>query len=645
MLSIQDILGLENLPKTKQGVIKWLRSNCVPCTTVRQHLAFSILDLPAPVQLAYRLRLAEEAGLAFGEQNDAAHVELQTKPIGVQHAAHARAEILTFVHRHQAAGLSWPQIAAQFKAAGFGDGPSYKTVKRWFEMVADVAPADWAPALAPDYVGRNTKAPITEAAWEEYCAKVATSGRNGTGVNFKRLWKQVKATADKSGWAWPSYETVQREFRRLPVEQQRVLRDGAEAAAKSITMRLPRSLEGLRAMEQVELDGREFKVKVRFENGEIGCPHVIVYADRASCKIVGWAISDSENEDVTAEATNRMCDTHGIPDRVVTDNGGAFNGRRMAGGLKPLIRRKETKKPDWDVPGLFKIYGMDLHNCAPRKGWAKIVESVYSVLRHLDNDPVFHRAQRSGPNDAPNENAEPVDISLFRKAVDQEIENFNADRTTRAMGVKKGENRNEAFVRLSEGRIARTVTPLQRREARVKYRRVMVQQDGRIKFEGGLWGDESTQSKMLQHAGTWVIAGFDPKDYSASAIVRGWEDPKIKGRLLFDALPNFEPARHNDEASRRRAVTEDRRTKKLVQKFVRPDLDERVAGWRSDLMGEAGVSAPPVAPKVVQIDTRGPFSPAAALYQTTGPSQAAQIRAVLMDEENNRNRAISGGNR
>ena len=451
--------------------------------------------------------------------------------------------------------------------------------------------------------------------------------------------------ADKLGWAWPSYETIMREFKRLPVEEQRVLLRGTEAAAKSITLRLPRSVEGMKAMEQVELDGRKFKVKVRFENGEVGCPHVIVYADRASCKIVGWAISDSENEDATAEATNRMCDTHGIPDRVTTDNGGAFIGRRMAGGLNPLIRSKETKKADWDVPGLFKIYDIALHNCAPRKGWAKLVESVYSVLRHLDNDTVFNGAQRSGPNDAPNLNPEPVDMAVFKAAIEQEIERFNADRTTRAMGVKKGENRNEAFIRLSEGRIARAVTPLQRREARVKYRRVMVQEDGRIKFEGGLWGGKSTESKMLAHAGTWVIAGFDPKDYSAPAIVRGWEDEKLKGVMLFDALPLFEPARHNDEASRRRAVTEEGRVKKLVQKLERPDLGERVAGWRADLLAQSGVSAPPVAAKAVQIDTRGPFSPAAAIDQTNQPSQGAWLRELLMAEDDERNRTATGSNR
>lgn len=645
MLAVSDIVGLTDIPTTERGLRDWLKRLAVPVHPDGKRFIFSLLDLPEDVQLAYRLKLAEEAGLAFGEQDDAAHLALMAKPVGVQATAHARAKVLGLVHKGRAAGLKWCQIAPQIKAASLGEVPCEQTVNRWFKRVEGIDPANWAPALAPDYRGRTARAPMSEAAWDEFCALVAAWGRNGTGANLKKAWAKVAEKKAKQGWAWPPYRTVLRTFYRLPVEQQRTLTKGEEDAAKSLTMRLHRSVDGMKAMEQVELDGREFKVKVRFENGTVGCPWIIVYADRASSKIVSWAISDSENEEVTAEATRLMCETHGIPRRVVTDNGGAFNGRRMAGGLTPLIRRKDTKTPDWDVPGLFKIYGIELVNCAPRKGWAKLVESLYSVLRHVDNDPVFHGAQRSGPTDAPNPDPVPVDMALFKRVIEREIERFNSNRDSRAMGLKKGENRNEAFDRLSEVGPARAVTPLQRRMARVKFKRVMVQQDGRIKFEGGVWGDETTQTKMLAHAGTWVLAGFDPNDYRAPAIILGWEDPKFKGRVLFDALPVFEPARHADEASRRRAIAEERRAKAVARKFVRPDLDARVAGWQAEVMAGAGEALPPVAPRVVQLDTRGPFSPAGPIYKTNEPSQAAKIAALLKAEEAERSRAISGGNR
>ena len=145
----------------------------------------------------------------------------------------------------------------------------------------------------------------------------------------------------------------------------------------------------------VELDGREFKVKVWFRDGKIGGPWVIVYTDRASSRIVGYTISDSGKEEATAEATIRMCEENDIPDLVYTDNGSAFNSKRIAGGLKTLIRRKKTRSPDWEVPGVLKLFGIELRSAGPNKACSKLSESIFSVLRRFDNDPVFHQAQRS----------------------------------------------------------------------------------------------------------------------------------------------------------------------------------------------------------------------------------------------------------
>jgi Bacteriophage Mu transposase len=641
MLSVASIAGLPIVPSTCRGVRDWLKRNHVPLTQDGNRFLFQLPDLPKDVQLAYRLRLAEEAGLVFGEQDDAAHVALAAKPLGVQEKAHTRAKVLGIVHKGRVAGLKWPALEGLVKASTGVEAPDQQTVKRWLKDVEGVDPANWAPALAPGYKGRTAKAAISEAAWDEFLALIAAWGRNGTGTNLHKAWAKVDAKKPANAWEWPPYRTVLRRFKSLPVEQQRTLTMGADEAAKSITQRLPRSVDGMRAMEQVELDGREFKVKVTFDDGTVGCPWIIVYADRASSKIVGWAISNSENEDAAAEATHHMCDAYGIPLRVVTDNGAAFNGRRMASGLNPLIRRKDTKKVDWDVPGVFKNYGIELVNCAPRKGWAKLVESLYSVLRHVDNDPLFHGAQRSGPNDAPNPNPAPVPMALFKRVIELEIDRFNADRTSRAMGLKKAESRNDAFARLSLDSVARAVSPLQRRTTRMTFNRLTVQNDGRIKFGRGLWGDETTQSAMLWHAGTKVLAGFNPQDYSAPAIIYGWEDETLKGRVLIEALPCFEPAKHNDGASRRRAVAEERRAMKNAKAFARTDLDEKVAGWRAEVMQGEAPALPPFAPKVVQLATGGAFSPADPIYKPNQPTQAQIILARLSQNE----RAASGGNR
>lgn len=97
MLTVQSLIGLPELPKTAFGLRKWLKSKGIPLVEEGKRFTFSLLDLPEDVQLAYRLKLAEEAGLAFGEQDDTAHLALMGKPVGVQVTAHARAKVLGLV--------------------------------------------------------------------------------------------------------------------------------------------------------------------------------------------------------------------------------------------------------------------------------------------------------------------------------------------------------------------------------------------------------------------------------------------------------------------------------------------------------------------------------------------------------------------
>ena len=136
---------------------------------------------------------------------------------------------------------------------------------------------------------------------------------------------------------------------------------------------------------------------------------------------------------------------------------------------------------------------------------------------------------------------------------------------------------NDAFVRLSQGRISRPVTPLQSRSFRMKWHVKTVMQDGRIRLDHGLFGDATAQDAMLKYAGKKVLIGIDPNDYRSPAMVRGWEDDRLRGRVLIDCLPLCEATRHGDETGRRRAVTEERRVKKRLEQHQIADADRKVA--------------------------------------------------------------------
>jgi len=629
MIGVADICGLPRIPATPFGVRKWLQRNSVAVVVRGGRLEFDPLDLPEPVRLAYQARLAERSGLAAGVQDDAAHLALMAKPMGVQAKAHERAAILVFVEKHRRAGLTWRQIAALFEGAGFKEGPSEQTVKRWFKRVENVDPINWAPALAPDWKPRLPDAPMSEEAFAWFKDIVGLSGKNGSLYPLLWAYRDTAEQARKEGWLWPSYETVRRRFLALPAAERRTLMQGEKAAASSLTQYQPRRTEAMLALEQVELDGREFKVTVRFRDGSIGCPWVILIVDRASSKVVGYAVSNSENADAVAEAITNVCEEHGIPTKLLTDNGGAINSRKITGGLRPRYRTVQQRAADWDVPGVMAIYGIELQNTAPGAPRGKLPESIYSALRHIDNAPEFHRAQRSGPTDTPNPKPDVIGIDVFRAVLDKRIRDFNA-MPSRAQQAQGG-SRDAAFERLSQGRLVRHVSPLQRRSVRMTWHKRMVMPDGRVKFAGGLFGDATTQEAMLAHEGKYVLVGIDPTDYSAPAMVRGWEEPHLRGRVLVEKLPAYEACSVNSDEGRRRAVAEKRRALAAVKKYAVTDPAEKVAALQAAAMINTVPPKEPAAPKVVQLDTRGPFSPAAPLH----PVQGSAGHAVAVSDADN----------
>ena len=466
MIPLRSLLGVAGVPNHRTAAGQWAQRQGIKIEKRKARGGLvdcvNLANLPEPVRLAYQARQAERSGLAAGVQDEAAHLAYMAKPLVTRQEGERRAKIIVFERKHRQVGLKWPEIAKIFETAGIGEWPSKQTFNRWLKKVENVDPINWAPALAPGYSTQG--APLAAChpdAWSHFECAVAASGNNGTGVNFRQVHAKTKVKAEENGWAFPPYRTVMRHWAKMAVERQRTLEDGAEAAARSLTHYFPRSLSGMFAMEQAEVDFREFKVKCIWPDGTIGCPWVGLSGDRASSKIVGWTIQKSETAEGYVALTRNMVETHGIPDRVVQDNGAGGNGYRMMGGKTPLVRRKDKgeRSAEWALPGVYEFLGIEVVNHGPRMAWAKFVESLNSALRHVDNDPAFHRAQRSGPTDAPNPDPVPVPIAVFEAVLKRAIDALNADTESRAQGLQKGESRNAAFQRLSAGRTARWPSP------------------------------------------------------------------------------------------------------------------------------------------------------------------------------------------
>jgi putative transposase len=302
------------VPRHRASAVAWLSRSGVKTVKAPSSGGFcgavNFTDLPEPVRLAYLARQAERSGLAAGVQDDAAHLALMAKPLGVQSAAHQRAAILVFVEKHRRAGLSWPQIAALFGGAGFGEGPSEQTVERWFKRVENVDPINWGPALAPDWKPRAADAPMSEEAFSWFKDIVGLSGKNGTRYPLRWAYRDTAEQARKEGWLWPSYETVRRRFLDLSATGRRTLMLGETAAASSLTQYQPRSTEALRAMEQVIGEDGETVTTVANTDGGAGAPWLLLDVSRAVRPIIragnGSSMSSSSSPTTPTKRSSRM---------------------------------------------------------------------------------------------------------------------------------------------------------------------------------------------------------------------------------------------------------------------------------------------------------------------------------------------------
>lgn len=339
------------------------------------------------------------------------------------------------------------------------------------------------------------------------------------------------------------------------------------------------------------------------------CPWVGFAVDRAFSKIIGHTVAQSESEEAVVALNLNTVTTNGIPDRVFIDNGSAFNGLRMMGGQTPPIMRKDKgqKNALWPLPGVYTLLGIEVTTQGPRQAWAKIPESINNAMRHLDNAPLFHKAQRVGPNDAPN--PDPVSVALFRAALAEAIALFNADTDIRTMGAAAGECRNATFQRLAEGRQSRWPTPLHIRHLRCKWHLAKITKEGQVVVRGNTWGYLSTQKRLLEFEGQKIAFGIDPANPHAPAMLYTWDAEAKQRQLIEKDVPAFLPNFHNDDASKQCANCVKQSAKAIVGAHDSNDIDAfvevrpaEVMAWAED-NGGGSISAP----VVQQIPKASPF--------------------------------------
>lgn len=110
-------------------------------------------------------------------------------------------------------------------------------------------------------------------------------------------------------------------------------------------MPIQRDKTTLESLQIVSLDGRTLDFWTDFGDGKPVRPVMLALVDTASNFVLGYEIAQSENAVATARLIRKVCQEHGIFDRLYTDNGSAFAGHLVAGGAKFKWRGKGRGQP------------------------------------------------------------------------------------------------------------------------------------------------------------------------------------------------------------------------------------------------------------------------------------------------------------
>ncbi len=136
------------------------------------------------------------------------------KPMSAQDRGETDAVKLVFIEKRAWRGMTWGEIERAGRKA-FKDFPTRNTWKSWKKKTEGVDPANWAPALAPDWKGGGEGQPVSTEAFEMLVRLMFQGGKNGTGYPLKHAYEKVRTLADAKGWHWPSIRVIRYRWVRM----------------------------------------------------------------------------------------------------------------------------------------------------------------------------------------------------------------------------------------------------------------------------------------------------------------------------------------------------------------------------------------------------------------------------------------------
>jgi putative transposase len=437
LVKVNRTLGIGDIPKDKTSALKWMRRNDIALTSIDvdggKAFVVPLADLPKRERIAFLELEIERAGLNIGQYDDAAHVVYLSAPASIRAAAEYRASTVR-VLRSLGVETSWNDRLVILRKKFGDDAPSKVTLKRYLALVKDVDPINFAPALMPKYKTHGApKAATDDKAWSLFMTIVRDAAPT---FPLVQAWRDVRDIAKAQGLKWPSYSTVFRRWTALPMAQQLAARYGKTETVKRLTQPALRDKTTLRVLECVSLDGRTQDYWTDIGDGKAVRLTMIALIDVATNLVLGYELAPSENAVSTARVIRRVCAKFGIFDMLYTDNGSAFAGHLIAGGVDHKFRNAATNAGLRPL-GICHHLGIDLKFAMPGNPQAKIAERVFATLsRCLDDRPEFQMAHAGhNPGASPSAEVIPVPLETVESVVAREINRYNVETGRRSQGA------------------------------------------------------------------------------------------------------------------------------------------------------------------------------------------------------------------
>lgn len=538
----------------------------------------SVLPPEAQLRLRARMRSAEQAPPADNDRDngeDEAWERYLRLPAKTRTEAERRLSILDEVEALVSAGSS--RTAAKDEV-GRKHGEHRTTIQRWQRAVAGLDKAQWLPRLAPNFTGGGREAEIPAEAWEMFQSDMLRPSKPAASACYNRV---LEDWARPNGIEVPSLKTFMRRYDREVGEGVKIAkRDGKEAARQSIAP-VKRSVRDLHAMELVNVDGHQFDVFVRMENGEIIRPIMVGIQDVYSRKLLAWRIGATENIELVRLTFFDLFRNWGLPKGVFMDNGRAFASKPMTGGAKTRFRF--TINPD-DATGVLPSLGVATHFVLPYRGSSKPIERAWGDVccEYIAKHPAMEGAYTgNSPNAKPeNYRSRAIPIATFRAHVDRQIALHNARlgrKTETAKAAEKSERSfDQVFAASYEASVIRKATEAQLRLAYLQAaERTCHRQHGGIELYGNTYWSEA----LREIRGQRVIVRFDPDDLHGTIDVYSRD-----GQFLCN-VPVQQAFGFKDQSGAVFVGKREKQARKAI-KQAEAALELRDAAWWEQMLAE-----------------------------------------------------------